>query len=353
MFRQVTAALLAILVSVAAPFTRGGSTAEAATAIIAFVTQASPAATPATSVRIAAIGDYGTNSRAERDVANLVKSWNPDFVITLGDNNYPSGAARTIDRNIGQYYADYIYPYAGAYTRSVTATNVNRFWPVLGNHDWITKGAAPYLDYFTLPNNERYYTATLGPVEIFAIDSDRSEPDGITATSKQAAWLRDALAASQARWKLVAMHHPPYSSGPHGSSITLRWPYREWGATAVLAGHDHIYERVIVDGFPYFVNGLGGGPRYPILRRTPGSVVKYNASHGAMLIDADDCRITFQFITRSSMVVDRYTIDHCQASLPRKDKDNHYLPLGSRHALADDYVNCADRKALLINSVCL
>ncbi|PYV85585.1 MAG: alkaline phosphatase, partial [Acidobacteria bacterium] len=59
-----------------------------------------------TTVRFAVIGDYGTAGQNELDVSSLVKSWNPDFIITVGDNNYPDGWASTIDRNIGQYYHD-------------------------------------------------------------------------------------------------------------------------------------------------------------------------------------------------------------------------------------------------------
>ncbi|RME63773.1 MAG: alkaline phosphatase, partial [Caldilineae bacterium] len=55
-------------------------------------------------VRFAVIGDYGSGSQGEADVAALVKSWNPDFVLTLGDNNYPDGAASTIDAHIGKFY---------------------------------------------------------------------------------------------------------------------------------------------------------------------------------------------------------------------------------------------------------
>ncbi|MEJ7663866.1 MAG: hypothetical protein WKG07_32195 [Hymenobacter sp.] len=41
--------------------------------------------------RFAAIGDYGYAGPAERDVAALIKSWSPDFIITLGDNNVRPG----------------------------------------------------------------------------------------------------------------------------------------------------------------------------------------------------------------------------------------------------------------------
>jgi hypothetical protein len=79
-----------------------------------------------TSITFAAIGDYGSNESSELDVANLVKSWNPDFIITLGDNNYPDGEASTIDANIGKYYHEFIYPYRGTYG---LGANTNRFWP--------------------------------------------------------------------------------------------------------------------------------------------------------------------------------------------------------------------------------
>jgi hypothetical protein len=70
---------------------------------------------------------------AGRDVASQVKGWKPDFILTVGDNNYPKGAASTIDRNIGQYYHDFIYPCRGRYGAGAA---INRFFPTLGNHRW-------------------------------------------------------------------------------------------------------------------------------------------------------------------------------------------------------------------------
>ena len=55
-------------------------------------------------VTFAVIGDFGSNDANELDVANLVKSWTPDFIITVGDNNYPDGEASTMDANVGKYY---------------------------------------------------------------------------------------------------------------------------------------------------------------------------------------------------------------------------------------------------------
>jgi hypothetical protein len=87
----------------------------------------------------------------------------------------------------------------------------------LGNHDWQSEDAQPYLDYFTLLGHERYYEFVWGPIHFFVLDSDTHEPDGADINSTQAAWLKSQLTVSDSPWKIVYMHHPPYSSGTHGS----------------------------------------------------------------------------------------------------------------------------------------
>jgi tartrate-resistant acid phosphatase type 5 len=259
---------------------------------------------PQDQVTFAVIGDYGTGGANPLAVANLVQSWNPAFVITLGDNNYPSGAASTIDQNVGQYYHSFIGNYMGGYG---SGSAVNRFFPSPGNHDWLTAGLAPYLGYFTLPGNERYYSVRQGPVELFAIDSDPNEPDGVSPASIQGQWLHDGLAASTACWKLVYFHHAPYSSGPHGQSEWMHWPFQAWGADAVLAGHDHTYERLKIDGLTYFVNGLGGNAAYSFGSPVIGSIVRYNAMHGAMRITASQTAITYEFVNVAGTIIDTHT----------------------------------------------
>lgn len=259
--------------------------------------------------RLAVIGDYGMNNQAEADVAALVASWQPDAVLTTGDNNYPDGAAATIDASIGKHYRAFIYPYQGSYGAGAAS---NRFFPTLGNHDWRTTDGdperpQPYLDYFQLPGNERYYDAVIGPVHFFAVDSDPHEPDGIGSTSVQADWLRRGLADSTAPWRIVAMHHPPHSSSlAHGSTPALQWPYADWGAAAVLAGHDHTYERIVRDDIVYFVNGIGGADRYPIGVPVAGSQVRFNADYGALLIEATASTITYTLAARTGVIYDTY-----------------------------------------------
>jgi tartrate-resistant acid phosphatase type 5 len=259
------------------------------------------------SIRFAVIGDYGLAGAGTANVAEMVMSWEPDVILTLGDNNYPSGSAETIDENIGQYYSDFIFPYHGRYG---PGGEVIRFFPVLGNHDWQTASAQPYLDYFTLPGNERYYEFVYGSVHFFALDADFNEPDGVSMSSTQAEWLQTVLADSTSPWQVVYMHMPPYSSGQHGSHEVMQWPYAEWGADAVLAGHDHIYERIVLDGLAYFVNGVGGTSITAFNTPVEGSVARYNAAHGAMLVEATREQMDFWFysVYEGGTLIDSYTL---------------------------------------------
>jgi len=257
------------------------------------------------STRFIAIGDFGITSDPERRVADFVLAQRFDVVITLGDNNYPTGSADTIDVNIGKYYSSLIHPYRGHFG---PGAKENRFFPSLGNHDWMTAGARPYLDYFTLPGNERYYEFVRGPVHFFAIDSDPHEPDGIEANSVQAAWLRERARASRAPFQVAYMHHAPYSSARHGSTAELQWPYRDWGIDLVLAGHDHTYERLEVSGLTYVVNGLGGNSAYPFSTALPGSAVRFNEAHGALLFEATANELRGRFVTADGKEVDTFVV---------------------------------------------
>ena len=145
-------------------------------------------------------------------------------------------------------------------------TTINRFFPALGNHDYSDGGGlAEYLSYFTLPGagipagsrtgQERYYDFIQGPVHLLV----------------STAWARSKVGpiwwpknGSKRVWQ------PPRRPGnwsfcitrpiqaTHGPTAVVHGRTRAWGADAVLAGHDHTYERLQIGEIPYFVNGLAG-----------------------------------------------------------------------------------------------
>ena len=249
-----------------------------------------------TSVRFAVFGDYYGATPNTARVAALVSGWAPDFIVTSGDN-CSEGSTAGFDASVGAYYHALIrYPVSSSSIYAAQGSPTQRFFPALGNHD-VDAGIAAFAQYFELPGNERYYDFVQGPVHFFVLDSDPREADGITSTSVQAQWLQAGLAASSARWKVIILHTPPYtSSSTHSNAAELQWPFQAWGASAVMSGHCHNYERIFKNGLPYLVVGTGGQGLYGFnAAPEPGSVVRYNADQGALWVEATSDSLIFRF----------------------------------------------------------
>ena len=274
-------------------------------------------------VRFAVIGDYGTVNPHTTAVARMIKTWDPDFILTTGDNNYPHGAWETIDDNVGSLYSPYIYPYGGKYEKS--SVTHNRFWPCLGNHDMGQGGKAePFFRYFPALDGQYAYDFVSGPVHFFALCSDPRCPDGIDPSSKQIRWFEGKVKESTAPWKVVYYHHPTYSSSVMTPGFK-KWPSEhwgknherkfdlplgEWGVSAVLSGHLHLYERFDIDGVPYIINGLGGDERYVFQDESPAiqSKVRFADEPGALCFEASQNRLSLKFITTTGKIIDEYSL---------------------------------------------
>jgi hypothetical protein len=323
------------------------------------------------SVTFAAVGDWGDDyspesqqscaslDNAEPAVAALIDSWQPQFVVGVGDINYttPSGSCiLKYDTTVGQYYHRYIGNYAGTYGAGAP---LNRFFMSKGNHEWHadTQTTVDYADFFNLPgipipggfrdnianpSHERYYRFTWGPIEFFALSSDTDEPDGTSSTSTQGVWLQNALAASTALWKVVFFHHQPYSSGGDGTELTgnlrMRWPFKEWGADVVLSGHRHNYERIVVDDFPYFVVGTGGTSLEGYGTKVSGSQAQYRDEFGALRVQVTATTMTLELysttisVPRTVTLRDTHVIT--KTALVPKHATWKYLDNGSNQGTA-------------------
>jgi len=253
----------------------------------------------------AQIGDFGSAGTAELKVSQMVKSWNPDLIISVGDNNYYNGLLETIQINVSSFYGDYIYNYdaPGEYRCNGTAFKecINRFFPTPGNHDsynrdWLT----PYYNFFTLPGNEKYYSFTWGPVSFFSINTVEKNPD------EQKEWLESELELSDKSFNIVFLHHRPYSSGSHGDQGFIQWDFYTMGVDIVFAGHDHIYERLEKSGEPglvYIVNGLGGRALSSCSNPHDPSLFEgfcYGSDYGAVKGTATSDRLKLEFFAIGS-----------------------------------------------------
>lgn len=324
--------LAGAIVACTAPSAGPDARDAASQSVTATATPSLPATTappPEPPITFAVIGDYGMDDKNARAVARLVESWDPSFVITTGDDYYSeaggTGTGR-YDESTGAHYGEWLADITTTGDRQPRGeASVNAFFPAMGNHDYADATPAPetYLEYFDLPGdgftntsgNERYYDYVQGPLHLFALNSCEEEPDGTSESSRQAEWLEAQLAASSSPWNVVYDHHPPYSSDSyHGSSTYMRWPFAEWGADVVFSGHSHTYERIERNGIVYFVNGLGGAPRYRFDGAVKGSKERYRADWGAQKVTATPDRLRFEFYNVDGELVDRYELEAADAT---------------------------------------
>lgn len=230
-------------------------------------------------LRIAIFGDNSCGGGSDHAIAYHVYKANPDFVMNVGDNVYDRGlASEYTDRFLAVYNADTAAPNLGApLLRSV------RYYTVLGNHDIHNSKAANFdyardsLGYYTamhLPMNgpeptcptlytgaddvlaefhaaagSRYpgmanYSFDAGDVHFLCLDSNLYVDPSDAALQE---WMEADLAATDALWKLVVMHHPPFNVGhAHYAEQQMRVlaPLMEkHGVDAVFSGHTHTYQR--------------------------------------------------------------------------------------------------------------
>lgn len=88
------------------------------------------------------------------------------------------------------------------------------------------------------------YNLKYANAELFLLDSNR-EP---TFLLTQREWLKEKLAQSKAKWKIVVLHHPLYSIKGSMNNFFPRQMFddliQEGGVDVVLQGHEHQYARM-------------------------------------------------------------------------------------------------------------
>ena len=209
-----------------------------------------PTADSTKPVRFLAFGDSGGGGSDQYSLMEQMSTVPFDLIIHTGDLAYDDGTIDQFEDNVFGVYAELF--------RNLP------FFPAAGNHEYHTLQGAPFRAVFDLPaeNGEKWYSYDWGRVHFAALDT---EADYET----QAAWLDRDLAANTLPWKIVYVHKPPYSSGNHGSDMSLRKALapvlEKHHVQLLLAGHDHSYERMKPqNGVAYVVTGGGGRGTYNV-----------------------------------------------------------------------------------------
>lgn len=253
----------------------------------------------------AAVGDSRTRVEDWRAVASAVGGCGAELVLHAGD--IVSNGTRN-----WQWSEQFWEP-------GIALLSKIPVYPVIGNHE----AEAPFFDeIFYAPvggGRARNWSQELHGVLFIGIDGQQDW----SAESENAAWLEETLSRSEANFIFLISHYPAWSSADHGSlneeGIPEERPVREgrevimpllqkYGATAMIAGHDHTYERSEPPGgVSHIISGGGGAPRYQKTEeaeiQNPHSKVFESVLHyGLFEIEGDIC--TMKVYTPEGDIID-------------------------------------------------
>ncbi len=233
--------------------------------------------------RFAAFGDNSYGEVSDRAIAYQAYRARPDFVMNTGDNVYDSG--------LDNEYARYFFPvYNAELPGQRTGAPLLRsvpFYTVLGNHDVHDQGqSGPVADFGKYPDSLAYFTSLHMPLNgpDAAHKTPIAGPPAVLEQFKACAagrfprmanysfdyadahflcldsnlyvdptdaglqsWIEADLAGTDAVWKFVVCHHPPFNAGDgHFSEQHMRVLsplFERHGVDVVLHGHEHGYQR--------------------------------------------------------------------------------------------------------------
>lgn len=212
------------------------------------------------------IGDTESRPHINHRLGEMIWEERPNFLMHLGD---------ITDGGMENHKFEWNYEYFTGITAAASRIPV---FPVPGNGEsdlyW-------YKRYHRLPASEAYYSFKYGNAEFFMLNSNDNQ--SLQKGGEQYEWLKSQLAASTAKWKIVAHHHCPVSSDENDYGDTwkgnisnqgdlkfddLKPLYESADVDIVFYGHVHAYERSwpIKDGqvdqkngVIYIQSGGGGG----------------------------------------------------------------------------------------------
>lgn len=218
--------------------------------------------------------------------------------------------------------------------------------PVLGNHDvngGLSGALKNYFDRFPLLQQNRYYSARTGHVQIFCLDS--TQP---TASGPQFDWLKDKLGhlPKEIDFVVFLIHHPPLThssdrlfGGGHStrpSEMALgHWLEEMQGKSSakfvVIAGHVHNYERYERNQVLYIVSGGGGATPYEIKRSDQDGYKDQGPSYHYLRISVNGSQMRIgmeklQMINGKAFWNERDMISLTGANPHGAEKPSHTLP---------------------------
>jgi len=207
-------------------------------------------------------GNYnGVNVPVLSQIVELVNAENCDLVIFAGDLVTGSSNSATLSSQLDNWIS--------------VMSNLNcPYYPVPGNHEIQSSDAENiWRSKFNLPTNGPSGLEEL----VYSFDHKNAHFIGLDSNQYgnfhriQYNWLEADLQANTQPHVFVYAHEPAYPVGPHvGSSLDVYpserdafWSLlRAWKTGPYFCGHEHLYNRHVINFHTQVINGTCGAPIY-------------------------------------------------------------------------------------------
>jgi len=241
------------------------------------------------------LGDNRSGDDIYRKIVSQVMERKPDLVINTGDMIATPGHKEEWTK-----FWDMSKPITVPYFLAV------------GNHDAHPKvplSERTYKEQVDLPGNELYYSFVAGNSLFIVLDSYIDDQEK-RITGEQLKWLEGVLERSTQKHKFVFLHHPLFTEsgkGHHSNDSLDKYPkdrdrlealFVKAKVDAVIAGHEHFYQRKSVDNITHIITGGGGAPMY--LKDEEGGYYHY------VLITVDGDKVSGEVVDINGKIRDKF-----------------------------------------------
>jgi len=214
--------------------------------------------------RFVVIGDTRSGHKTHQTIVNRIIKDKPLLVVNTGD---------LVSNGLNIKNWEDFFRINRALMRSVP------YYPTLGNHE---KDSPLYFKFFSLPQNERYYTFSVGDALFLILDVEGTNygtPQYMDAQARETWWAHQNIEymRRQKAWaeKILTLHdaagymfvilHEPLISVKRTRVEEAKRRRAFWNGlfekhrvSVVFSGHDHFYHRAVV-GDTQLITTAGGG----------------------------------------------------------------------------------------------
>lgn len=216
---------------------------------------------------------------------------------------------------------------------------------VLGNHEYAGDFDGDIASSINMLASTSYYSVTYGNTYVAVINYCGAED-----LQKALAWVQEDALASDAIWKVLTLHQPPYYTNPTGGNdyINLYVPpvVDAAGIDVVFSGHDHAYARTLpmtggkvdeLDGAVYYICGSTGEKSYAALPDESFNFAVATNEYDAVYLSVKATSTTMEITTYNLgagglEIFDTYTIS----------KHNACAESGHSYVYDGEYIYCTE-----------